>query len=150
MAPRNAAVAIDPEAYAPDARARAILRGHRVAEQDLRDAGGTYSLDEVRVLLNGVSRQAVEKRVQDGSLLAVPGPSNRRRYPTLQFGRDGSLVPGLKDVASALPTRNSWALLNFLSRPDDRLGGRRPVDLLHEGAVVEVVEAAKRYGEQGA
>ena len=141
---------IDKAAFEPDARSRAIVEGMRIAERDLKEAGGAYDLAQVRTLMRGVSRQAVDKRVQDGRLLAVPGPSNRRVYPTLQFNRDGSIVPGLKEVQDALPTRSPWTILNFLSRSDARLGGRRPIDLLKEGRTQLVVEAAQRYGEQGA
>ncbi len=138
------------DAYEPDARSRALLAGVRMAQDDLRDAGGAFDLDEVRVLLHGISRQAIDKRVQEGTLLAVPGPGNRKHYPTLQFTRDGSLVPGLREVRAALPATNPWFVLNFLSRPDHRLGGRKPIDVLKGGEIDQVVEAARRYGEQGA
>ena len=124
------------------------LEGIEIAEADLKEAGGAFDLEEVRKLLHGVSRQAVEKRVKDGSLLAVPGPSNRRRYPTMQFARDG-LVSGLKEVQEALPTRNPWAVLNFFIRPDDRLDGRTPIDVLRQGDVDLVVAAARGVGVQG-
>lgn len=141
---------VDRSAFEPDARSRAMLEGVRIAQQDLRDAGGAYDLDQVRTLLHGVSRQAIDKRVQDGSLLAVPGPSNRRSYPTLQFNRGGTVVPGLKAVREALQTSNSWAVLNFLSHPDARLGNRKPIELLKSGQIELVLEAARRHGEQGA
>ncbi|WP_246667059.1 hypothetical protein [Agrobacterium sp. T29] len=141
---------VNKEAFEPDARSQAVLQGVRIAQNDLKAAGGAYDLEQVRTLLHGVSRQAVDKRVQEGSLLAVPGPSNRRCYPTLQFNRDGSVVAGLKDVQDALPVESPWAVLNFLARPDDRLGGRKPIDVLREGSLPLVLEAANRYGEQGA
>lgn len=141
---------INEAAFEPDARSRALVEGVRIAQRDLEEAGGAYDLDQVRTLMHGVSRQAVDKRVSEGSLLAVPGPSNRRAYPTLQFNRDGSIVLGLKEVRQALPTDNAWAILNFLARPDARLGGRKPIDVLKAGAIALVVEAARRYGEQGA
>jgi hypothetical protein len=119
-----------------------------IAEADLKEAGGAFELEEVQRLLHGVTRQAIEKRVKDGSLLAVPGPSNRRRYPTVQFTQDGPLA-GLKDVQAALPTRNPWAVLNFFVRPDRRLGGRRPIDVLRAGDVDAVVSAARGLGVQG-
>jgi hypothetical protein len=133
-----------------DARSFAVLEGVRIAQEDLREAGGVYNLDEVRTLMHGVSRQAIDKRVQDGNLLAVPGPSNRRIYPTLQFKQDGSVVEGLRVVCAALPTSNPWTILNFLARPDDRLDGRTPIDVLKAGDVDLVVEAARRLGQQGA
>lgn len=141
---------VNKSAFEPDARSRAMLEGIRIAQEDLRDAGGAYDLEQVRTIMRGISRQAVDKRVQDGSLLAVPGPSNRRSYPTLQFGRDGSVVAGLKPVREALQTTNPWSILNFLAHPDSRLGNRKPIDLLKSGELELVLEAARRHGEQGA
>jgi hypothetical protein len=141
---------INQTAFEPDARSLAILEGVRIAQEDLQEAGGAYDLEQVRTLMRGVSRQAVDKRVQEGSLLAVPGPSNRRSYPTLQFNSDGTVVDGLKAVSEALPTRNPWTILNFLAQPDDRLSGRKPIDMLKEGKISLVVEAAQRMGLQGA
>jgi hypothetical protein len=139
---------VESSVYAPNARARALLQGVNIAQADLTEAGGTFKPEEVQKLLNGVSRQALEKRVKDGSLLAVPGPSNRRRYPAIQFTRDG-VVPGLKKVQETLPTRNPWAVLNFLVRADDRLGGRKPIELLRNGDIDLVVSAARGMGVQG-
>jgi hypothetical protein len=145
-----AAPAIEASAFAPGARAKAVLRGVEIAEADLRSSGGAYDLEQVQQLLHGVSRQRIDKRVREGSLLAVPGPSNKRRYPAVQFKDDGTVVDGLPDVLEALPTKNGFAILNFLVRPDRRLDGRRPIDLLEAGQVDLVVEAAQRMGEQGA
>ena len=150
VAKTAAANAINQKAFEPDARAQALLEGVRIAQEDLRKAGGAYDLEQVRTLMQGVSRQAVDKRVQEGSLLAVPGPSNRRSYPTLQFNRDGTIVEGLKAVFAVLPTSNPWTILNFLAQPDDRLQGRKPIDVLKAGNVELVVEAARRWGQQGA
>ena len=141
---------MDRTAFEPDARSLALLEGVRIAREDLRAAGGAYDLDQVRTLMGGVTRQAVEKRVQEGSLLAVPGPSNRRSFPTLQFNGDGTLVAGLREVREALPTRNAWTILNFLAQPDDRLDGRKPIDLLKAAEIKLVLEAARRVGQQGA
>jgi hypothetical protein len=142
-------VVMDKTAFEPDARSRALLQGVRIAQQDLREAGGAYDLDQVRTLMHGISRQRVDRRVKERTLLAVPGPSNRRLYPTIQFNRDGSVVDGLKPVLEALPTRNPWSALNFLARPDHRLDGRKPIELLKQGEVATVVEAASRVAEQG-
>ena len=106
----KAAPIIDASAFEPDARSRALLRGRDIARLDLKAAGGAYDLDEVRTMLHGVTRQGVDARVKEGSLLAVPGPSNRRRFPTVQFTSAGEVVAGLKEVQSALPTRNPWAV----------------------------------------
>jgi hypothetical protein len=141
---------VNSDAYKPDARARALLRGVALIEEDLKASGGTYSLEEVRGLMRGVSRQAVNNRVRDGSLLAVAGPSNRAVYPVVQFTADGTPVAGLKVVRKALQTNNDWMLLNFLVHPEPRLEGKKPIDLLKAGQVEKVVEAAQRVGVQGA
>jgi hypothetical protein len=140
---------IDKQAFEPDARSQALLRGTKIAEADLRASGGAYDLQAVRTLMHGVSRQRIDRQVREGSLLAVPGPSNRRYYPTVQFQADGTVVKGLKAVREALPTRNPWAVLNFLVQPDDRLNGRKPIDVLKAGDVDDVVDAARSMGQQG-
>lgn len=140
---------IDRNAYEPGPRARALLRGREIMERDLREAGGTFDLEHAQEMLNYVSRQAIEKRVREGSLLAVPGPNNRRRYPVFQFSPPG-VLPGLKEVTEALPTSDPWAVLNFFVHPDSRLDGRRPMDVLQGGDVDLVVSAARSLGEQGA
>jgi hypothetical protein len=140
---------MDKTAFEPSSRAKALLKGVQIAQDDLKDSGGAYDLEQVRSLLNGISRQMIDRKVREGSLLAVPGPSNRRAYPTVQFNRDGTVVPGLKAVYDALPTGNPWAVLNFLVRPDPRLSGRKPIDLLKSGDVDLAVEAARRAGQQG-
>jgi hypothetical protein len=136
-------------AFEPDARAQALLRGRKIVEGDLRASGGAYSMEEVRALLGHVSRQTVHKKAAQGDLLSVTGPGRRRMFPTIQFTREG-LTPGLRAVAAAFPSKNSWALLNFLANPDDRLAGRKPIELLRAGETDLVVEAARGTGLQGA
>ena len=137
------------DAFQPGARAKALLQGTKLVEEDLRASGGAFGLADVRRLMHGVSRQAINKRVNEGSLVAVPGPSNRNLYPVAQFGNDGMPVEGLKDVRRALATKSPWMLLNFLVTKEPRLGGRKPIDLLKAGEVDAVLEAARRAGVQG-
>ncbi len=134
----------------PNARTRALLRGRLIAEQDIASSGGAVGLAEVRQIMNGVTRQAVTNRVKEGSLLAVPGPSNRRIYPFVQFVDGGSPVRGLKEVRAALGTTSGVAILNFLVNKEPRLGGRLPIDLLKAGDLDRVLEVARRSGIQGA
>lgn len=142
--------AINTGAFEPDARARAILRGVAYAQDDLKEAGGAYDVEQVRALLHGVTRQALDKRVADGTLLTVPGPSGRRRFPTLQFNDDGSVVGGLKEVQAALNYVSSWSVLNFLINANDLLAGERPIDALRRGEIDLAVRAAESVGVQGA
>ena len=145
----SAAAPVAQDAFDAGPRARAVLRGREIAVQDLKVSGGTYKLAEVQVLLNDVSRQRVDQMVKAGMLLVLPGPSNSRRYPVVQFNADGTLVDGLKDVQDAMPTRNPWAVLNFLIHADDRLQGVRPIELLRQGKIAAVVAAAACMAQPG-
>jgi hypothetical protein len=136
-----------PNAFTPGPKARALLRGREIAEADLRAADGAFSLHEVMALLR-VSRQAIDKKVKQDALLAVPGPGNERRYPACQFD-SGGVVPGLRTVLHALPSRNPWFRLNFLVNPEPSLAGRRPCDLLRDGDPTSVVAAATQVTEMG-
>lgn len=40
--------------------------------------------------------------------------------------------------------------VNFMLTGDARLGGKRPIDVLREGQIGKVNEAAQAYGEHGA
>ena len=138
-----------PDAGEPDARRRALMRGEVIAQQDLIAAGGALSLAQVQRLLAGASQQRVEQMVADHCLLAVPSPGGGQGYPAFQFLDDGSVVPGLKRVVTALPTKSPWGILNFLVHPDFRLNERRPIDLLKAGDIGLVVEAAAAVDTQG-
>ncbi len=144
---RGPPLAIDPAAYELSAKAKALALGRRIAEQDLRAAGGAYDLPQVEDLL-AISRQAIDRKVKEGAILAVPGPANRRRYPAIQFTRDG-LLPGLKQAFAALGSDSPWYRLNWLVNPDPRLGGRTPAECLAAGKVADAVAAAEAQGRQG-
>lgn len=140
---------IKEEAFQPGARARALLRGAEAIARDLEASGGTFDLDTVCGLTH-LTRQGIHKRVSEGRLLAVPGPSNRSVYPVAQFRDDGRPAEGLKEVREALGTRSSWMLLNFLVNAEPRLNNRKPIDLLRSGRLDAVLEVARRVGAQGA
>ncbi|GAA5620345.1 hypothetical protein DEA98_10735 [Brucella pseudogrignonensis] len=140
---------IPQHAYHPNAFAMATLRGKQIAAADLEISGGAYSLEQVQELMNGISRQAIDKRVQEGSLFTVPGPNNRKHYPVIQFNPDGQPVKGLKDVIKALPSDSSWDILNFLANVDHMLDDRKPIDVLKSGDIEKVLFSASRIGEMG-
>jgi nucleoid DNA-binding protein len=141
---------VPPSAFTPGPRARALLNGVKIAEQDLRSAGGAYDLAQVQLLMHGISRQRIEQLVRDKALLAVPGPSNRRRYPAFQFNPDGTIIDGLQKLQETLNFSSPWSLLNFLVNPDDHLSHERPIDVLRRGDISLVLESARRIGIQGA
>ena len=125
-----------------DTRSRALLRRKEITQHKIETVGGAFTLGQVCQVMGCVSRQAIERRVREGRLLAVPGPSNRRVYPAVQFGSDGEVVPGIKEVLHALPMVNHWEVLKFLVTSDISLGNRKPIDLLREGSIEPVVQSA--------
>lgn len=131
-------------------RAKAILKGVEIAENDLRESGGTYKEEEVQRLLHNASKLDIENEVRDKKLLTVPGPRGNTRFPAIQFKEDGTVIDGLDVVQKALPTENSFAVLNFLIHGDSRLGNESPIELLKRGQVAPVIELARGFGEQGA
>ena len=141
--------ALTASAFATGARGRALLRGREHLETLLADAGGTFSQEQVQTALSGISRQAIDKRVREGSLLSVPGPNGVRRFPVCQFLADGSLVKGMKELQAALPVRGPWSAFLFLMQPHADLGGRTPLDVLKDGDLALVIAAAERLGAQG-
>lgn len=134
-----------------DPLAEAKLRG--VAEQRrlLGEAGGAVGATEAAEIL-GVSRQAVDARRKKGRLLAVATGRHGWRYPRCQFdeGSEGGVVRGLDRVLGTIEDEGGWMRLAFLLSPEERLGGRRPLDALKAGRVEAVVEEALAYGEHGA
>lgn len=141
-------IEVEVDAFAPDAKARALLRGVELAQKDLAAAGGSFTLEQVLQLL-GVTRQRVHDKVQQGELFSIKAPGGRIRFPVLQFTENGP-VEGLKEVVKAFPSANRWMLLNFLVHPDSRLGDKKPIDLLKQGETARVVSAARTLGMQGA
>lgn len=134
---------VTPAAGDPLASARA--RGAQAKGELLQNAGGALRLGEVASRL-GVSAQAVHARRKRGTLLAVPQANGEWLYPACQFGPDGAL-PGLGTVLQAFSVRSPWTQLAVLLAPAPSLGGRTPLQALHEGHPAAAAEAVSTYGE---
>lgn len=96
----------------------------------LRRTGGTSTASKVARLL-GISRQAVDKRRQNGALLAMRQGSDWH-YPRVQFhGRD--TLPNLPEVVRGMAETGPWVTLEFLVTPDTALLGLTPREALLNG-----------------
>lgn len=100
--------------------------------------------------LLGMTRQGVDARRKSDQLLALEGGARGYKYPVWQF-EEGKVLPGLGDVLSELRALGPWLKYHFFNHPDPYLGERRPIDVLREGDLEAVREAARRYasGDQG-
>ena len=130
-----------------DPLAGATARGISARKLLLEAEGGTASGQEMADLL-GITRQAVDKRRKSGTLLAIPTGSNDWRYPRWQL-QDQQVLPGFDKVMKAFDGRGPWTRFHFLLSPNERIGGKRPLDALRVGNVDKVVEAIIAQGEQG-
>jgi hypothetical protein len=129
------------------ARERALARGMRMKRMDLDSAGGGLSLEAVAELLDEPASKVADL-AQHESLLAIPTDAGLV-FPAIQFSGHSPL-PGLPEFLSIFPDRNPWARLNYLVNPEQRLGGRRPIDSLRSGEVDQVIAAARLVGEHAA
>jgi hypothetical protein len=98
----------------------------------------------------GVSRETINKRAQQGRLLALEFAKRGRRYPEWQFEERIAGRP-LEGVLAALGSRDAWEQYRFFAQPQPGLGGRTPVEALRRGEVEAVQSAAQGWaaGEQG-
>ena len=94
--------------------------------------------------LRSVSRQAIHQEHQAGRIVGAKHGS-RLVYPWFQFGRDGALLPGLRETRPILAAqgRTEWDLIAWLACPCDRLSNVAPVRRLVDGDLQLVLAAAK-------
>ena len=114
-----------------------------------RLAGGAVLSIAALTAGTGVTRQAIDNRRKRGNLLAVQLGRRGYRYPAWQFTPDG-VLPGLSQTLRALGDQSAWIQLSFLLNENAWLNGRRPLDLLRQGEIAPVIDAAAQYGEQSA
>jgi hypothetical protein len=131
-----------------DPLARAFIDGLDAKARLIEQNGGVFKTEQVAKYL-GITPQAVNKR---RSLRQLVGLTFRKRgyvFPAWQF-TDRGAVPGLEQVLAALADHDEWMQNVFFINPNTRLGGRRPLDLLREGEIQEVLDAAREFGQHGA
>jgi hypothetical protein len=135
-----------PLLVAKDPLAKAKIRGILAKPQLLEAEGGCLSSDEAARFL-GISREAVNKRRQQGKLIGLPA-GRSYRYPVWQF-QDGKTLTGLETVLQAIKVQDPWMQVAWMLNSNLRLG-QRPLDALRSGEIEPVEQVAFLYGEQGA
>jgi hypothetical protein len=133
---------------ADDPLLAAKIRGLKRKKQMLEISGGALSSEQVAEVL-GISRQAVDKRRSSNQLLALTQGRRGYSYPSFQF-EDGKTIRGLEDVLAQLKALDPWMQMVFFTSPNERLGGKTPIESLQKGLAKEVTHAASGYGEHGA
>lgn len=133
-----------------DKFALAVARGMEARQKLAEAEGGSLSSDEVARLLR-ISKTAVLKRLEAGRLLAWREERLRAaRFPRWQFDEHGHVLANLEDVLECLNQDqglDAWGKILFFLQTKTSLGGKRPLDLLREGKVKQVCQAAQAYAE---
>jgi hypothetical protein len=111
------------------------VNAERLAARRAYFRAHAHPTSEVRVLLGGVTRQAVSLRVANKGLVSLE-LAGTSYFPDWQFGRDGR-VPGLSRVLAALTStcRGVLAADAVIRTPLEEEGGRTPAQLLAAGDI---------------
>ena len=131
----------------PAASKRALLRlkGQLAFTQQIKDAGGTFTSQQVADLLS-MKPDAVRKRRMKGKLIAIP-EGDHYVYPTFQFDRSG-VINNLPELLATLQTKSSVDAIQFFLIQDPDLG-MSPLDALKQGTDHDFIfRLAKQFGRQ--
>lgn len=143
-------LAVGPEQSRRNQIELALARGLEARQQLAEAEGGSASSEEAARLL-GISKTAVLKRLEAGRLLAWREERlQAARFPLWQFDKHGQVLAGLEEVLACLnrdPNLDAWGKMLFFLQTKAGLGDKRPLDLLREGRVKEVCQAARAYAE---
>jgi hypothetical protein len=120
------------------------------ANEELRDAeGGGLSDAQFAARMGLGSRETIRQYRQKGRIFAWLRDARSYRYPAWQIHRK-QLLPGLGEVLAVLKMEKELqplSIMGYFLTPSDGLDDARPLELLREGKVKEVVADAKRYGD---
>jgi len=112
-----------------------------------RALGELLTSAEARVLLGGISREALRKRVLSGSVIALRDDADLIRYPRWQFDAANSApfaaikkLNGIFGEAGFDP----WTLGAFATAPQPELDDRTPVEAFGDADLEPLLLSARR------
>jgi hypothetical protein len=132
---------------APDPLTAALLRGSEMKRDMLKAEGGALSGPQLAAHL-GVTPQGLGRKRERNQVFWLE-VGDGFVFPAFQIGETG-LLPGVREVLAAFQIDDPWMRVHFMLSGERRLGGRRPIEVLREGQIEPVVQAASAYGEHGA
>lgn len=112
-----------------------------------RALGELLTSAEARVLLGGVSREALRKRVANGSVIALRDDAGLVRYPRWQFdAASGAPFGAVKELNEVFGDAGlePWTLASFATAPQPELGNRTPVEAFADADVEPLLLSAHR------
>ena len=112
-----------------------------------RALGELLTSAEARILLGGISREALRKRVLSGSVIALRDDADLIRYPRWQFDAANSAPFGaikkLNEIFGEAGL-DPWTLAAFATAPQPELGDRAPVDAFADADLKPLLLSAQR------
>jgi hypothetical protein len=123
------------EAWDPFAEGRKMINLLKEAE------GGAYDRNRAAGML-GLTTQALHARVVKQQVVAWKDPAGRYCFPRWQFSADG-LLPGVRECLDELTGQDQWAIMRFFLTESEQLQGKRPLDVLRNGNLEEVIALAR-------
>lgn len=112
-----------------------------------RALGDLLTSAEARILLGGISREALRKRVITGSVVSLRDDAGLIRYPRWQFDpASGSTFPVLKRLNKVFRDAglDSWTLASFATTPQSELADRTPVEAFADEDPEPLILSARR------
>jgi hypothetical protein len=135
---------VDPEAMIDPADDDTVslartLNAHRIVSRLRELRSRSYSTEQVREMLGGVSRQAVSQRVTNRRLLSIE-ISGKSYFPDWQFV-DARIVAGLPQVIAALDElgEDTFGADSVMRTELAEEGGQTPAAILAAGYVERAV-----------
>jgi biotin operon repressor len=130
-----------------DPLAGAKLRGLRLKQQLIEAEGGCASSEEIAEIL-GISRQAINKRRNQGQLIGLSRGKGKYIYPLWQFTETGKTISGLEAVLEQLRQLDSWTQVAFFLNPNTRLEDKTPLEMLRMGKIEPVITSAIAFANE--
>jgi hypothetical protein len=125
-------------------RAAMVVLAGRAWERAL---GELLTSAEARVLLGGISREALRKRVLSGSVIALRDDADLIRYPRWQFDAEsGAPFRAIKKLNEIFGEAglDPWALAAFATAPQPELSDRAPIDAFGDADLEPLLLSAHR------
>jgi len=112
-----------------------------------RALGELLTSAEARILLGGISREALRKRVLSGSVLALRDDADLIRYPRWQFDAANSApfaaIKKLNEIFGEAGL-DSWTLASFATAPQPELRDRAAIDAFGDAELEPLLLSAHR------
>jgi hypothetical protein len=112
-----------------------------------RALGELLTSAEARVLLGGISREALRKRVVSGSVIALRDNAGLVRYPRWQFdAASGAPFWAVKKLNEVFGNAglDPWTLAAFATAPQPELDDRAPIDAFGDADLEPLLLSAHR------